>query len=278
MWLIYALLTACLWGTGQLFLKKGYARISPLWTAVIDLPIYLLIFVPFSLVKGASFDINPEDILLIFIVATLTVAYYYGLAKGQLAVSGTLIAAYPIVTVIASIMFLGEYISPLQILAVGSVILGTVLISLNDKFRLGKNKSLIIWPIATAFILGISDFVAKIALNGVSVDTYNLWLPLISIVSVSIFWSLDRKGRRWHKEKSSSSLWQTLIGVTMISLGFLFFNFALSLQNASLVTPVSSIYAVLTVILSFVFLKEKINVPQRWGILLTLMGIFLIGH
>ena len=167
MWLIYALLTACLWGTGQLFLKKGYAKISPLWTAVIDLPIYLLIFVPFSLVKGASFDINPEDLILIFIVATLTVAYYYGLAKGQLAVSGTLIAAYPIVTVVASIMFLGEYISPLQILAVGSVIVGTVLISLNDKFRLGKNKSLIIWPIATAFILGISDFVAKIALNGV---------------------------------------------------------------------------------------------------------------
>lgn len=277
MWLIYALLTACLWGTGQLFLKKGYAKISPLWTAVIDLPIYLLIFVPFSLAKGAGFDINPEEILLIFIVATLTVAYYYGLAKGQLAVSGTLIAAYPLVTVVASIMFLGEHVSPWQILAIGSIILGTVLISLNDKFSLGKDKGLIIWPIATAFILGISDFVAKIALNSVSVDTYNLWLPLISIVSVSIFWSLDRKGRHWQKEKNSLSLWQTLIGVTMISLGFLFFNFALSMQNASIVTPISSIYAVLTVILSFVFLKEKISKIQWWGILFALAGILLIG-
>src|SRR4030067_1079126 len=123
MWLIYALLTACLLGTGQLFLKKGYAKISPLWTAVIDLPIYLLVFVPFSLARGAEIVIKPFLILLIFIIATLNIVYYYGLAKGQLAISGTLIAAYPVVTVFASILFSGEAVSTMQMVAHGSITL-----------------------------------------------------------------------------------------------------------------------------------------------------------
>src|SRR3989338_218067 len=197
MWLIYALLTACLWGTGQLFLKKGYSKISPLWTAVIDLPIYLLVFVPFSLARGAEIVIKPFYILLIFIIASLNIVYYYGLAKGQLAVSGTLIAAYPVVTVFASILFIGERISTIQMLAIGSVILGTILVSLSGKFRLGRNRGLIIWPILTAFILGIADFLAKIVLNNVSVDSYNFYLAVVTIVSVYFFWMLDRRGRRW---------------------------------------------------------------------------------
>ena len=77
--------------------------------------------------------------------------------------------------------------------------------------------------------------------------------------------------------------WQSTLGISIATIagilgGFstIIFYAALRRAPANIVIPLSSLYIVLTVILSFFFLRETIHLKQFAGILLGLLAIFLI--
>ena len=55
------------------------------------------------------------------------------------------------------------------------------------------------------------------------------------------------------------------------------FYIALSQGKASIIVPLTSLYPVITILLSFLILKEKITILQGVGIALALIAMFLIS-
>lgn len=156
--------------------------------------------------------------------------------------------------------------------------MGAILIALPNKKNTGKLVlgDWIWWPICGAVIVGFGDFLAKVAINMSNASTWLFFLSLAYIPCAILNFLLDKKGRQI-TEFNFQKFLPTLLGVTMISIGIIPFNLAFQYGLASLVGPVSSSYIVLTAVLAFVFLKEKINKIQFLGITSTAIGIILLG-
>jgi len=68
-----------------------------------------------------------------------------------------------------------------------------------------------------------------------------------------------------------------VLGGIAASVGALFFYFAISKGDASKVVCITAMYPVVTVLLSFLVLKEPMNLAKTTGIIFALIGIFLLS-
>lgn len=278
-WLFFTIIATVFWGIGQLFIKKGFSKITTLWTVVISTIINLLIYIPFALANNADLKIDLMLLPFIFFISFFYIFFFYAIEKGQLAFAGTIFATYPVTTIILSFIFLHERPSPLQYLMIALILIGSILLSYfaTPKDKKEKIKYIwIFWALLGAITTGAGDFLAKIVLNNVEVHTYNFYYPLTYILSLAVFWIFDKKGRKIEKIDFKQFRF-TILGISLMTLGLLSFNFALSKGIASIITTISSGYAAITILLSYLFLKESINKKQLFSIALILIGIILIG-
>src|SRR5664279_916547 len=100
MWLIYTLLAAVLWGVGVMLAKKGLNEISPLFNNALSTFIVMVIVISFTLIKGVHFNLVGSTYLLALIIATIYICDYYILELGQVTLTGTVLATYPLITVV----------------------------------------------------------------------------------------------------------------------------------------------------------------------------------
>jgi uncharacterized membrane protein len=68
-----------------------------------------------------------------------------------------------------------------------------------------------------------------------------------------------------------------LLSGVATGLGTLGYYAALREQNASVVTPITGVFPVLTVVLAFVVLRERLNKVQMGGMLLALASIVILS-
>ncbi len=82
---------------------------------------------------------------------------------------------------------------------------------------------------------------------------------------------------RWKLDRNRGGVtYGTLSGIAT-GMGTLGYYAALREQNASVVTPVTGLFPVLTVILAFVVLRERLNKVQMGGMLLALVSIVVLS-
>lgn len=198
------------------------------------------------------------------------------IGKGEVSLTGTILAAYPLTTIILSGIFLHEQLGIFQKIAILLIILGSVLIAMPKNIKSFKFADWVYWAIFGAILIGSGDFLAKVGISKSNAYTWLFFLALAGLPCILVNFLIDKKGRvipefNWQK------FMPTIIGVGMVSLGIVPFNLAFQYGLASLVAPVSSSYVVLTAVLAFFFLKERINKVQLAGIISTSLGIILLG-
>ena len=74
-----------------------------------------------------------------------------------------------------------------------------------------------------------------------------------------------------------SSLIFTIIGIFFIELGLIAISLAYQYGLASLVSPIVASHMLITVVLAVIFLKERLLPIQKIGVLLTMIGVIVIG-
>ncbi|MGB1260322.1 MAG: EamA family transporter [Akkermansiaceae bacterium] len=97
---------------------------------------------------------------------------------------------------------------------------------------------------------------------------------LYAILSLPLIWKIknDATPINWSLPAIS---WIILTGVVGVSAK-LIFNYALSKEPASVVIPATSVFPIVTVVLAVLFLKEKITVVQGSGMLLCVIGVWMV--
>lgn len=134
--LILSLFGMICWGIAPIFAKVGLKNVDPLSglmlrtimasSIVCGWVIFSGSFSKVSSIPANSWWLIAVEALLATLVGDL--AYYAAIKKGDVSLVTIIMSSSPLVTILCSVLFLGEQITLLRIIGAGLVVLGIVLI------------------------------------------------------------------------------------------------------------------------------------------------------
>lgn len=165
----FALLCAVFVAFSQLSLRKSYQELPPSVAFFFDSIFGLLIWVPLAIFMGVSGNVSWGQAIFFAVVSAILseAIVFYALSHGELAVTATILATYPVYTVIFSRLFNHEILSLPVMFFVALAILGSIIASTPDKIKKSEfklNKG-IVWPFIAAVCIGLSDTISKGYIN-----------------------------------------------------------------------------------------------------------------
>lgn len=270
------------WGVGDFFAGKSSRRIGPYSAAFLSVLlgfaaaviIYLLLERNFG---APSLRLFGELSVLVLLMTMAQIAFYKALEIGPVGIVATLGSAYPMLTVPLAMVFLGEKLTPMQLAAIATVILGVVLTSIQfggKKITLGRKQgiflalaAMVLWGISFAFLDPLVGELGWMKANFLEYVLFVFWEAVVFRMMGIGVRQLVAPG--YNRIVVANSL--------SFVFGNVFFNWGLEKGMAAMVTPVSSAYPVLTVLLSWIFLKEHLKKNQLLGIGLVVAGVILLA-
>lgn len=278
--IIFALLCGLFVALSQIALRKSFKELQPSVAFFFDAVFGVVIWVPLAFFMGISGGVSwGEAIFYAIVSAILSEAIvFYALSHGELAVTATVLATYPVYTVIFSRVLNNEVLSWQISAFVLLAILGSVIASLPDKlekneFKLNKG---IVWPFIAAVCIALSDTISKGYINKSEDFSFLFTLGFIQIPVALAYLRIEKESvtnavegvlKRFNEYKFS------LLGglFNIIGTGFLWLSF--SFAPASIASPITGTNGALTVLFSRLLLNEKISKRKYLGIILAFVGV-----
>jgi len=280
-WLLLSLSAAFVWSVGQVLAKKGLSYISPLWNNIFANVFAFLLWIP-TVLYFSHFRIHVPSFqiwIAVFLTGFTYMLFFYAISKGEVSLTASLWALYPIATVILSHVFLHEQLTFYQSIGIILALLGGLLIALPEKklpAAILKDKSWILWGSIGGMLSGTGDFFAKVTSNAIGSYSQIFFLALMLNLLSLVNFLFDKNGRKL-PQFSLQTFLPTLLATFFAIIGTLLFFLAFSYGQISLIGPASSVFPAITAVLAILFLKEKISIKQIIGIGSIVSGIILIG-
>lgn len=273
-WLLPVISAAIFWGIGQTFIKRGLSCVPPLVSNLFATFFALIIDIPFALIGGVRWEYFPLILVFGLLANFPSFIFPYIIEKTKISLTGTILASYPIFTVILAMVFLKETLNVFQAIGILTIIIGIFLVVSIKRERF-KIETWLLWSILGAFLMGFGYFVGKFAIGRFDLYSFIMASTLANIPCMIVLSILDSRPIKLKGERGL--LIYSILGNGMMPIGLLFLYIALSKGSASLVSPVSSIYPAITVLLAYLFLKERISKINFIGILTICLGIVLVS-
>lgn len=299
-WLFFSIATALLWGTAELFYKKGalpnekYSHLKIcVWVGVVmgahaiftlltkDIgynPINLLVYLPVSLLYIISMAFS-----------------YFGMRFLEESISDPIENTSGAICSLLCVIFLKESLSPLSVISIIIIVIGVLGVGFLEnkgetprKKNLGKKLAVIafcmpfVYALLDAFgsfvdIFYLDDF-ATTPLIGVTEETiedvantsYELTFALFALV---LFIFMKAKKVKFgpvpqHRDKILAAVFETAGQFTYV--------YALS-GNGAIAAPIISSVCIVSLLLSRIFLKEKLTWKTYAFIAVVIVGILLLA-
>lgn len=123
------------------------------------------------------------------------------------------------------------------------------------------------------FWWGVWGFLSKIGSNTANPLQMQVLFTL-GMLPVALAMLVQMRG---NLDRNIGGITFGLLSGIATGVGTLGYYAALRNQNASIVTPVTGLFPVLTVLLAFLVLRERLNKLQMWGMLLALASIVILS-
>lgn len=295
MWFLFAIVSVLAWGTADLFYKKGsdpkdkysYLKIVIMVGAVMGIhAIYVM------LTSGVVYD--PSNMISYLPVSALYILSmavgYAGLRFLELSISSPVQNSSGAISGLLTFIFLGQTMTGLQFFAVGLITAGVILLSVFEQrfaeAEKKENKEMVdrkykygaialLFPLGYALIDSLGTFAdAWVFDRGMDEMQANISYELTWLIVAVLAWiylvliKKETFALRDQKDRGLAAIFETL--------GQFFYVFAIS-ANAVIVAPLISSYSMVSVILSRIFLKEKLTAKQYAVIAMIMVGIFILG-
>jgi len=282
--IFFAFLCAVFIGLSQVALRKSYKELQPSVAFLFDAIFGLFLWVPLAIYMGVSTGANLWEALLFAVISAILseAIVFYALSHGELSVTATVLATYPVYTVIFSRLFNKEILSSEVTLFVVIAILGSLIATFPE--RIGKNELKlskgVMWPFIAAICIGLSDSISKGYINKSGDFSFLLMLGFVQIPVALAYLKIEKESL--HKAMSGvinklSDYKYSLIGglFNIVGTGFLWLSF--SYAPASIASPITGANGAITVLLSRFLLKESISHRKYFGIIMAFVGVIGIA-
>ena len=292
MWFLYALITTLAWGAADLFYKKGavpadrYSHLKTTMCVGVVMGIHAICVLIFG-----HIGYNPVNMLRYLPVSFMYILSmaigYFGLRYLMLSISSPIQNSSGAVTCILCLVFLGQTMDVPSAAAVVLICAGIFMLGLyesrEDRIAAGSEKGIrgvkallipvvycIIDALGTFFDAYYLDDVETTPLLDVTEDTienvanvsYELRTPITSI--------------RRHERIRLPEQRDRAVAAVFETGGQFAYVFAMS-GNGVVAAPMVASYSIVSLILSAVFLRERLT-KKQWGcVIAVLVGIALLG-
>lgn len=300
MWLLFATITVLLWGTSETIFKKvsTIEKHSVLKLISFNGIILGICAIVFMLITRTEINLN---ILITYLpVALIYIASMFCTYKAMTLVKVSILSPLQnsscAITTILCIFLLKQEVGIPQIIAIALIIICMILLSINkdevlrlesgDKEADKKNakKAYLLYLKGIAFALGywfldgigsfMDDYTLEANLSAEQVIiAYSFIYGIIGVICAIIV-KLKDKDYKYIKVKENKL---KLLGTLVETAGQYTYIYAFAFGDAALASPYIAAYSVVTVILSRIFLKEKLSKKQYVLIALILAGMITLS-
>ncbi|MNX08834.1 EamA-like transporter family protein [compost metagenome] len=297
MWFLFALLTALTWGGADLFYKKGSDSHDPFSHIKIVIMVGLVMGIhatAYMFIQGLSF--NPIDLVRYFPVSALYILSmtigYIGLRYMELSLASPVQNSSGAVTAILLFIFFTHDLSIIEILGVAIITCGVIGIAIlekraehealqNSSIHIDKKYQIgfmaITFPILYCLIDGLGTFADGIyldELNLISEDAaliaYEFTFFICAVLAFTYLKFIKKQRFNMFRERVKG------YAAILETTGQFFYVFAMS-SNAIIAAPLIASYSIFSVILSRLFLGERLNKKQYAMVMVVILGIALLG-
>ncbi len=298
MWLIFTLITTLLWGAAELFYKKGsheerkfdHLRVCVLVGAVMGIHAILTLLT-------SDISYNPMNLIAYLPVSLCYIVSmacsFFGIRFIEESLADPIENTAGAMCSILCVIFLGEQISPLVWCAIAVIVVGIIGVGYTErssevgrKERLGKRLAIVAFamPFCYAFIDALGSFLDIFFLEmetspliGITEEnielvaniSYELTFAIVGLI-LFIFMKLKKVPFELPKQKDKA------IAAVCETAGQLTYVYAMS-GNGAIAAPILSCVCVVSLLLSRIFLKEKLTKKQYVFIGIIIVGILMLA-
>jgi drug/metabolite transporter (DMT)-like permease len=282
LWLLLASVDMMSWGVGQVLVKRATDRLGAvtmvLFVTLVDGTLYLAVFLVAAQPLAATLQTYLYATLASAVGITGYILYFEALLRENVSVVATIIAGSPIITILGAIAFLNE--TPTVAEAIGMALLVAVILILSyepvgQEWRIPIAVTL---SIAILLLWGVWGILTKLAVDAPGFGPWQLLLFYsLSNFCAGVPYYVWRRKRFPPPSPSRRAYIVGAGGFLLMMIGIVASTVALSLGDASLVTAVGGCAPVVTSLVAFAVLKEKVTPLRVLALLLFIPGIVLVA-
>ena len=287
MWMVYAILTFFLWGVADLFYKKGNIdedKYSHLKTGIMVGLVMGIHAIIYFFAKGLKFDLMAMIKYLpvsICYIGSMIIGYK-GLKYINLSISSPIQNSSGLITSLLLALIFSVKLSVYEVICLIIMAIGVIMLSVIEnkkdiKVALKKiTVAAIVFPLIYCLIDGLGTFLDAVYLDHLEIIdedmaliSYEFTFLLYGIISYIILRAKKVKVRiKEEKTRLSAAIFETLGQFTYV--------FAIS-SHSVITAPIVACYSALSVLLSRIFLKEKISKLQYLALFLIFLSIIMLA-
>ena len=232
----------------------------------------------FALITGQLETLDATDIVRMAGLTVLVMFFYLGFYKalqlGPIALVGPIVAAHSALVVILAVVFLGESISRWQVAAIGAIVAGVAMASI-DVNALRSGRTVIGMGVILAIVVSIAAGFWQFAIAAFSREI-GWFAPvfLTRLFMVGMLAPVVAVRREWPWRTLNRKLAVGIVSVAALeTLALLAFTRGSEIGIVSIVAAASTAYPVIPIIGGIVFFKERLAAVQFAGLFIVSLGL-----
>lgn len=275
MFIIYSLLASFFSGLSTFFSKISLNNNSILVLGIRTIVITILTIIMYILFKGNN-TITTKNIVFIILsgisTAILWLVYFKALEMANISLVTPVDKLSIVITLILSTILFKEKITIIKIISMIFIIVGTFLmVNKNNK----KKDNWFIYAILTAIFTSLTTILAKIGIKNVDSNLSTMLRTIIVLIIIWIIILIKKEYKYVYKLNKKTIIFIILSGLSTGSSWLNYFK-ALKIGETSIVFTIEKLSVVVSILLSVIFLKEKLNIKKVIGFIFIILGIFIL--
>lgn len=282
--MIFGLIAAVGWGLTDFFAASAGRRVGSIATVVLGQAMSWTFITAVLVISGTSVQPLRAIVWLVLLNGVFTAISYFthfrALELGPVAVVSPIGAAYAIVGVLLTVIFIHERPSGLELIGAGVTIGGVMLVSTDLRaLRAGIKGhapglpwalvSMVGFGVAAFLLASVSRHAGWVAgMWGSRMAQLVCYLPLVFLRPKELL--------RFRGAGGAAIALAMAAGFADI-LGVAVFSYGTQKGSVSLVLAASAVFPLIAVALSYVYLKERLVPNQYIGIGFVVTGLILLG-
>lgn len=280
MWVIFALISALFAGVMSILAKIGVKNTdsdvaTALRTIVVAVFAWLMVFVVGS--QSTIPNISAKSLIFLILSSLATggswLCYFRALQLGDVNKVVPVDKSSTVLTMLFSMLFLGESVTVRKVCAMALIGTGTYLMIEQKETLPGpaKGHQWLIYAVLSAIFASLTAILSKVGIQGVE---SNLGTAIRTLVVLIIAWFIVFGRHKQREIKNIDKRSWLFIGLSGLATGLSWLCYYRALQDgpASIVVPIDKLSILVTVAFGFFVLHERLKRKSAVGLVMIVVG------
>lgn len=266
------------WGTGDMLARYAAIRLGSSAVAITILGLGIAPPLALGLSRYPSLEaITGAEFIALALIAGLLFSmgylfFYLGLERGMISIVSPLSASWLAVTTVLAAILFNESIGLTKGGLIALVLVGIALTSVRG--RDGASLNGVWYGIAAMLTFGVAFTLWKPIVEEVGPYVAVVSVRTVATVALGSYILLRRPIRA---NVTRNAIVLVIASAVLDSLGFVSYNLGIEREDVSLIAPISAAYPVVTLVLAWVLLRERLSAVRMSGIVVLLSAVIALG-